>query len=437
MLINSWGNNIICDANIFYPKNNDEIVEILKDDSKINLLSIGKSRSYGDNGINKNIIKLTEYEKKFILDEEKGSLTCSSNFTLKEILSLIVNKGFFLHVTPGSKKVTIGGAVANDIHGKNHHKDGCFSDYVEEIELILPNGKLVKCSKKNNQDLFKSTCGGVGLTGVIVGVKIKLLKINSSKMNVSVFKSENIDDTISLIQKYNYKKYLIAWVDTVNTNNFGRSLVITGEHSNDNYLNYQNKKSFKLPKFLGKFIGILFMNNFFIKIFNFLYFNMNKNKKNIKEEINKFFYPLDIISNWNLFYGKKGFTQIQILIKNRNYTKILKEIFQFMQDNQIYSYLTTLKEFGEKNQNYLSFPEKGLTVTLDIKLSKNFDKIYEKLENILSEYDIKVYLAKDSFMTKEYFKKTYNDLDKFLQFKREIDPQNKLTSFQSKRLDIS
>ena len=108
-----------------------------------------------------------------------------------------------------------------------------------------------------------------------------------------------------------------------------------------------------------------------------------------------------------------------------------------MQDNQIYSYLTTLKEFGEKNQNYLSFPEKGLTVTLDIKLSKNFDKIYEKLENILSEYDIKVYLAKDSFMTKEYFKKTYNDLDKFLQFKREIDPQNKLTSFQSKRLDIS
>ena len=135
--------------------------------------------------------------------------------------------------------------------------------------------------------------------------------------------------------------------------------------------------------------------------------------------------------------GFVGGNLAKILIKNRNYTKILKEIFQFMQDNQIYSYLTTLKEFGEKNQNYLSFPEKGLTVTLDIKLSKNFDKIYEKLENILSEYDIKVYLAKDSFMTKEYFKKTYNDLDKFLQFKREIDPQNKLTSFQSKRLDIS
>ena len=433
MIIAGWGNNNIIRSDIFYPKNEQEIIEILEKLNNEGIITRGLGRSYGDMSLYKNILSLERYKKIFELDEKTGILRCSSNLSIVEIIEKIVNKGWFLNVTPGSKYVTIGGAIANDVHGKNHHKDGSFSDYVEEIKIITPDGKINICSNKSEYDLFKATCGGAGLTGVIVSAKLKLLKIKSKNLNVTIFKTKSIDETLKKFREFNENKYLVAWLDTINKKNFGKAVIFSGDHSEDNDLNLKLKKGFNLPSFMGS----LFMNNFFVSIFNKFYFLKHKNNFKVKQDIDTFFYPLDRVLNWNKFYGKKGFTQIQILIKDEDkYKEILIKILDFFIKKNIYSYLTTLKEYGQGNNNYLSFAEKGLSVTLDIPLKNGFLIIYEEFENILLNQNVKIYLAKDSFMSKDFFYKSYDKINEFINFKKKIDPSSKFKSIQSQRLGL-
>ena len=433
MIIAGWGNNNIIRSDIFYPKNEQEIIEILEKLNNEGIITRGLGRSYGDMSLYKNILSLERYKKIFELDEKTGILRCSSNLSIVEIIEKIVNKGWFLNVTPGSKYVTIGGAIANDVHGKNHHKDGSFSEYVDEIKIITPDGKINICSNKSEYDLFKATCGGAGLTGVIVSAKLKLLKIKSKNLDVKIFKTKSIDETLKKFRELNENKYLVAWLDTINKKNFGKAVIFSGDHSEDNDLNLKLKKSFNLPSFIGN----LFMNNFFMSIFNKLYFLKHQNNFKVKQDMDTFFYPLDRVLNWNKFYGKKGFTQIQILIKDEDkYKEILFKIFDFFTEKNIYSYLTTLKEYGQGNNNYLSFAEKGLSVTLDIPLKNGFLIIYEEFENILLNQNVKIYLAKDSFMSKAFFHKSYNKINEFINFKKKIDPSSKFKSIQSQRLGL-
>ncbi len=428
-----WGNNISISANIFYPQNDLEIIKILKNKKIKKILCRGNGRSYGDNNLNSNMILLTKYKKKLKIDKKKKLLDCTSNYTFREISEILIKKGLFFNVTPGSSSVTIGGAISNDVHGKNHHIDGTFTNYLREMTLITPEGKILTCSKKKNKELFEATCGGAGLTGVITSVKIDLLKVKSKNIDVSISTTLNLRDTIKKFKELKNQKYLVAWMDTINTKNFGRSIIISGTHSNDNNFNTKRKIMFSLPRIFGK----IFLNNFFIKIFNNFYFFINKNKKNVKQDYNDFFYPLDKITNWNKFYGSKGFTQIQILIPNKNNTLLVaRKVFSFLNKNNIYSYLTTLKEFGKSNSNFLTFPEKGLTITLDIPISKNLINVYPILEKVLLKYKVKIYLAKDSYMSKNFFNKTYHRLNKFLKIKKLIDKNSKFSSIQSRRLGI-
>ena len=172
-VISGWGKNINILSNIFYPKNINEILEFIKSNSNFKSITRGLGRSYGDSSLNCNSISLQKLEKFFYLDENSGLLECSANFSIDETLELIIEKGWFLNVTPGSKYVTLGGAIASDVHGKNHHIDGTFCDYVESFKIILSDGKIYNCSNKELPDLFHSTCGGMGLTGMILSAKIR------------------------------------------------------------------------------------------------------------------------------------------------------------------------------------------------------------------------------------------------------------------------
>ena len=213
----------------------------------------------------------------------------------------------------------------------------------------------------------------------------------------------------------------------------GRSVVFSGEHSDDNNLDFKIKKSFRLPSIFGKLI----MNSFFISIFNRFYYLFHKNDSSQKQDIDNFFYPLDKLSNWNEFYGKRGFTQLQILIKDENkYEEILYQILNFFISKKIYSYLSTLKEYGKGNDNYLSFAENGLSITLDIPIKENFFEIYQEFERIISSQNVKIYLAKDSFMSKNFFKNSYHKISLFKEIKKKIDPESKLQSIQSRRLGL-
>ena len=433
MYISGWGNNLQIKSNTLYPKNINEIIGIIKDYKLKGILVRGMGRSYGDVALNENIISLKYFKRILELDEKDGFLKCSSNVTISEINDLIISKGWFLNITPGSKFVTIGGAIANDVHGKNHHRDGSFSDYIEEFEIIKENGEVVSCSNEINSEMFHATCGGLGLTGIITNVKIKLLKINSKNIDVKIVKTNNFEQTIQKLNDLKDYKYLVAWTDTLSKKNNGRSIIFCGEHSNDGDLNYKKQKSFKIPGLFGFFL----LNSIFVKMFNLFYYLFHKNNQKLKKDINNFFYPLDTVNSWNKLYGKDGFTQVQILIKqNKNNKDLLEEIINYFSEKGFYSYLTTLKEYGEGNRNLLSFGEKGLSITLDIALGANFSDVYKNFEKRFSNENIKIYLAKDSFMSKTFFKNTYSNLNNFIEFQKKVNPNSTFKSKLSKRLGL-
>ncbi len=433
MYISGWGNNLVVNSKINYPRNINEIIGIIKDYKFKGILVRGMGRSYGDVALNENIISLKYYKKTLELDEKDGLLRCSSNVTISEINDLIISKGWFLNITPGSKFVSVGGAIANDVHGKNHHKDGSFSDYLEEFDIIKDNGEILTCSNVTNSELFYATCGGLGLTGIITNVKIKLLRIKSKNIDVRIVKTNNFEETIQKLNEFKDYKYLVAWTDTLSKKKIGRSIIFCGEHSNDGDLNYKKQKNFKIPSLFGSFL----MNSICLRLFNIFYYLFHKNNQKLKKDINNFFYPLDTVNNWNKLYGKNGFTQIQLLIKqNKKSKNLLLEIINYFTEKGFYSYLTTLKEYGEGNKNILSFGEKGLSITLDIPLNKKFSKVYEEFEKKFNNEDIKVYLAKDSFMSQNFFKNTYSKLNNFIKLQKRFNSNSTFKSKLSQRLGL-
>jgi decaprenylphospho-beta-D-ribofuranose 2-oxidase len=431
--LSGWGNNINVNSNIYLPKNNDDITNLYKKGIALNSITRGLGRSYGDSSLDNSIISLKNYEKYIKFDNELGTLECSSNYSLNEILKLIVKKGWFFNVTPGSKFITIGGAIASDVHGKNHHLDGSFCDYIFSFKIITSQGILYNCSKEENLELFQASCGGMGLTGIIVSAKIKLLKIKSKIINTEIIKTKNLEQTIKSFKKFNANKYIVAWIDALAKNeHMGRSVIFIGNHSDEGDLNFFEKIKFSIPKIFPGFL----LNKYIIKAFNKFYYFIHKNNKKIKQSLNNFFYPLDSIGSWNNLYGKEGFIQIQILITEKNFEEVICKTLEFFQKKKQFSFLTTLKELGIGNENYLSFPSKGYTLTLDLKMNSNLKTIYEEFELLLAQYKTKVYLTKDSFMSKKYFEDTYKKLNKFKEIKNKYDPLNVIKSFQSRRLGL-
>ena len=429
--LSGWGNNINVTSNIYLPKNNIDISNLYKSGTILNSITRGLGRSYGDSSLDNNVISLKNYEKFFKFDDKLGILECSSNYSLNEILKLIIKKGWFLNVTPGSKFVTIGGAIASDVHGKNHHLDGSFSDYVFSLKVITSEGILYNCSKEENSELFHASCGGMGLTGIIVSAKIKLFKINSKIIDTQIIKTKNLKETINKFKKLNNNKYLVAWIDALAKNeHMGRSVIFIGNHSNEGDLSFIEKIKFSIPKIFPGFL----LNKYAIKFFNKLYYFFHHDNRKFKKNLDNFFYPLDNINNWNNLYGKNGFIQVQILISESNFEEIICKVLKFFQDKKQFSFLSTLKELGPGNKNYLSFPSKGYTLTLDLKMNKDLKKIYAEFELLLASYNIKVYLTKDSFMSKKFFENTYKELNKFKEIKNKYDPLDLIKSFQSKRL---
>ena len=433
-MINGWGKYGNYETRLYKPKTISLIKKKLNKSFTDTFICRGLGRSYGDSSINNKIINLSNFKKKFQISKIKKEITCSSNFSIKDLLPILLKENFFLKVTSGTQYVTIGGAIASDIHGKNHHKDGSFCDYVNEIQILLANGKILKCSKKKNQKLFFSTCGGMGLTGIILSAKIQLLKIPSSFIKEIMIKSNSLTETLSYFKKYNHKKYLASWIDTNATNkNLGRGIMYIGEHTKQKNKDFVKKTSLKIHFNFPNF----FLNNFFLKLLSKIYFIKSLNYKEHVVDIKKYFYPLDNIENWNMIYGNKGFVQIQILISNQNLVKNLKKIILFFQKKNQISFVSTLKKMGAKNKNLLSFPENGYTITFDIKNNPNLKNFYDELEKILIKMNAKIYLTKDILMTKKYFKKTYSNASKFIRYKKIYDPKFKFTSYQSKRLGIT
>lgn len=419
--LNSWGN---------YPKvKPSRVIDLYWRDQVIafanlkdKVLAYGQGRSYGDSCLNENgIILSTKNLNRFIhFDAETGVLECEAGVTLSDILEWSVPRGWFLPVLPGTKLVSIGGAIANDIHGKNHHSNGTFGHHVLSIELLRSNGEIYHCSREENSDALQATIGGLGLTGLILSAKIQLRAVSSTLLETQYIPFQNLDGFLKLnAESENNYEYTVAWLDCVaDGKNFGRGIYMRANHADRKTLQVSKKTKLNIPFNFPKFV----LNHYSIKTFNQFYFNHQRKK--IGSHLvfyESFFFPLDSIQNWNRIYGKKGFLQYQCVLP-MDHANEIKSVLQAIVGFGLGSFLSVLKTFGDVDPaGMLSFPMRGVTLALDIPYrGKSSLALLNHLDAIVMSYGGKVYPAKDARMSPEAFKIYYPQWETFSSW---IDPQ--------------
>ena len=400
--VTNWGNFPVVEKEIKSEDTLQKIKDFVQNNNEI--IARGNGRCYGDASLSEHIFSTKRLNKLISFDRLNGIIECESGVLLSEILEVIVQQGYFLYVTPGTKFISVGGAIASDVHGKNHHAEGCFSEYIISFSLLNENGEVLICSRTENTDKFWATIGGMGLTGIILSAKFKLKNIETAYIRQESIKAENLDEIFKLFDESEDWTYNVAWIDCLQKGkNIGRSILMRGEHAFKHQLpNKLQEKPLRLKKKLNLTVPFYFpnfvLNNLTVKIFNFLYFN-KQTKKEVKNNVDyeTFFYPLDIANDWNKIYGKGGFIQYQFVIPKEKGKEGMKEILETIAKSGNGSFLAVLKLFGKNNaEAYNSFPIEGYTLALDFKVNAKLKHLIKKLDEVVEAYGGRIYLTKDS-----------------------------------------
>lgn len=384
----------------------------------------GNGRSYGDSCLNNaGQLLLCSGMNHFIsFDKNTGVLRCEAGVLFSEILNVAVPKGWFLPVTPGTKFVTVGGAIANDVHGKNHHVAGTFGCHIRCLELLRSNGERLVCSSESNSALFAATIGGLGLTGVITWAEIQLKPVASAYLDQESIKFGNLAEFFRLSAESELShEYTVAWIDcTAKGHQLGRGLFSRANHSDVKKIDdiAQRDGSLNFPVELP----LSLVNQLSVKAFNLLYYGKQQQKEiESRDFYDPYFYPLDAIQNWNRMYGKKGFLQYQCVVDMADAEAAIAEMLERIAAAGAGSFLVVLKIFGDvSSPGMLSFPRPGATLALDFpfKGEKTF-KLLNELDEVVKQAGGAIYPAKDARMSGEGFKEYYPRWQEFQQW---VDP---------------
>lgn len=411
----SWGR---------YPKVRDQkVLAITSPTSPLSLpedgrsvLPFGLGRSYGDSCLNDNnaVIDTTALSNLVSFDPFTGILRAESGVSLATILEVFVPKGWFLPVTPGTKFVTLGGAVANDIHGKNHHRAGTFGCHVTKFELLRSTGERLVCSPTENPLMFQATIGGMGLTGLLTWVEVKLTKIQSPYLDTRTIKFRNLDEFVDISRESDpIYDYSVSWVDCTSEGaNLGRGLFMAGNFSERTKTKKRSNRSIPFPCQAPSWL----LNSFFMQSFNTLYYNKQLSLTvDALTHYEPFFYPLDAILNWNRMYGKRGFFQYQFVVPFDHKGDTIKEIFRRITRSKRASFLAVIKTFGDvPSPGMLSFPRKGITLALDFPNDGAPTRaLMDELDTIVFGAGGSLYPAKDARMSHEGFLASHPRLAEF------------------------
>jgi FAD/FMN-containing dehydrogenase len=392
------------------------------------ILPRGLGRSYGDSCLNDGgYLLLTKWLNKIhAFDAKTGLLRCESGVTFDEILQVFVPQGWFLPVTPGTKFVTVGGAIANDIHGKNHHQAGNFGNHVAQFELLRSDGSSMVCSKDNNADWFHATIGGLGLTGIILWAEFRLKPIAGPYIEMESIRFKNLEEFFSIsAESAPDHEYTVAWLDCLSAGDaLGRGIFMRGNHAAKAETNraktlhhYSKWKTFPFdaPPF--------FLSSTTIRAFNLIYYNRHfKKRQKQLVHYDPFFYPLDKIRLWNRMYGKRGFLQWQCVIPPINKNEAIKTILSKISASQLGSFLVVLKEFGTlPAAGMLSFPMPGTTLALDFaNVGERLFSLLRKLDEVVTNFGGRIYPAKDARMSRQTFRASFSEFENFAKY---LDPK--------------
>lgn len=391
------------------------------------VLPFGQGRSYGDCCLNDGATLLATrfMDRLLAFDSSTGVLRCEAGITLGQILEFCVPRGWFLPVSPGTKFISLGGAIANDVHGKNHHSAGSFGRHVLSFELARSDGSRTVCSPSKNGSLFAATIAGMGLTGLITWAEIQLQPIRSAFIQQRSVKFANLTEFKSISRELAGEYvYSVAWLDCVSSGSgFGRGIFMAGNHAGGSGSGAELQPH-RAPKLACPidFPGWV-LNRFSISAFNFLYYHRQfQRQKDSRIHYEPFFYPLDAIANWNRIYGKRGFFQFQCVLPPEQSVKELEALLRIIVDSGQGSFLAVLKEFGDvPSPGLLSFPRPGTTLALDFAhRGESTLRLLTRLDDFVRERGGAIYPAKDAVMSADSFKSYFPGWQKFLAF---VDPK--------------
>ncbi len=434
MKLTSWGRYPVIESEIQAPVTPSELRSRFTAAASIPCIPRGTGRSYGDSALAPHAISSRFLNHITGFDETTGVLRCGAGVTLAELLDLFVPRGWFLYSTPGTKLISVGGAIASDVHGKSHHLEGCFSNNIIELTLMLGDGEIVSCSSETHPELFHATCGGMGLTGVILDATFKLRPIKSAHIRETTFKAHNLDEALTLIEAHEDTTYSVAWIDCLSTGSrLGRSLLMTGEFIEDGRLDLKRGQPLAVPFDMPGFL----LNRYTVTAFNTVYYHrVRQDRSEHIIHFDPFFYPLDSIHDWNRIYGKGGFTQYQFVIPKEAGREGMAAILSRIAESGRGSFLAVLKAFGKGNDNYLSFPMEGYTLALDFKIDQGLFPFLAELDHIVLDYGGRLYLSKDVRMSESTFKRGYPQWEAFQEVRHRYGADRVFRSLQSDRLGL-
>jgi FAD/FMN-containing dehydrogenase len=421
--ISSWGRTLRTKMRVARPSFRDSIDTLIADGSRgpNRLLASGLRRSYGDSCINDGgaMIDMTGLDHFVSFDRASGLLVAEAGVSLAEILKLIIPAGYFLPVTPGTKFVTLGGAVANDVHGKNHHRTGTIGRWIHQLDLARSDGTEHSLTSADSTGLFAATIGGLGLTGVITRVALKLAPIASSDMSVETIPFGNLAEFFLLAAESEATHdYNVSWIDCLGQGNKkGRGIFTRALHKGNGRLCVHARTGPSVPIDAPGFL----LGRLSLSVFNEIYYRLAGRPRQTTTSYNPFFYPLDAIGSWNKLYGKRGFYQYQSVVPHINAEAATAEMLGTIADARQGSFLAVLKTFGDiPSPGLLSFPMKGTTLALDFaNRGPSTLSLLDKLDAIVREAGGRLYPAKDGRLPAAMFRAGYPGLD---QFRTRIDP---------------
>ena len=431
-VISGWGGYPLQHARVLKPSSLSNYKTYLQQNACV--IARGMGRSYGDSANGSTVLQTSYYDHFVAFDAATGLLTVEAGVMLREILKITVKQGWFLPVTPGTSFVTLGGAIASDVHGKNHHTQGTFGQHVMSMTILLGTGEVVITSPTLLPDLFHATCGGMGLTGVILQATIQLMPIQSAFIHQKTLKAGSLEEVFDAFEVRSSSAYSVAWIDCLTTGkHLGRSVLMLGEHSDKGGLDFKIKHPISVPIYTPASL----LNGVTMKAFNAAYWTNASHNKTQTISMLPYFSPLDTIGGWNKLYGKAGFVQYQfVLPKTGGLANMRLIISQIAQSGQG-SFLAVLKEFGPSNKNLLSFPIEGYTLALDFKMSQSTIALLHRLDDMVAGMGGRVYLTKDAVMRELSFKSSYPRWQEFEFVRQKYRAIGKFASAQSKRLGLS
>lgn len=439
--VSNWGNYPQIDATIHSFETEPELLAQWSQFESI--IPRGAGLCYGDQALAPNILSTKQFNKFIAFDANTGHLTAQSGVRLRDILDTFVPRGWFLPITPGTKLISIGGAIGSNVHGKSHHKTGSFENCVDSLRILLPNGEIKRCSRTENAELFSLTCGGNGLTGVVLTATIQLMKIETAYMREKQFKAANLDEVMDAFEATTDWTYSVAWIDCLaQKEKLGRSILMLGEHAKLSELKPKQMEAPLTVKQLKADVPFMFpniaLNPLTMRAFNFAYYH-----KNIRKEMegitdyNTFFYPLDGVTNWNRIYGKRGFTQYQFVLPKEAGREGLREILAYIAKCGMGSFLAVLKLFGEEN-TFMSFPHAGYTLALDFPIQKGLFPFLDELDRRVANYGGRLYPTKDVRMEAPMMESGYPNAPLFKEAIEMLQQDGvKLASLQSARYHLT